>query len=126
MVGNFSASKKSAVFKCPSRCSLLVEMLAASAAEEFVTTRAFPGSAVTERQGANIKFRIMGASAATAGGGAQPLSSLFTSVEEVRAALGRGASVTLGQTSLETVFNTFASQQEEEVGVARGFTSVAK
>ncbi len=28
---------------------------------------------------------------------------------------------TLGQTSLEQVFNTFAAQQEEETGIARGF-----
>ncbi len=97
-------------------------MEAAEAAEARVcSSAAFPGAALTERQGATLKFRVpASAGGAGEGGAPAPLSALFSRVEQLRSALGEGACVTLGQTSLEAVFNAFAAQQEEEVGVARG------
>jgi len=87
-------------------------MEASEAAEDHICSTAFPGAQLSERQGANLKFRVP----ARLGGGAlgegeaAPLSALFSRVEEVRSVLGPGASVTLGQTSLEAVFNSFAAQ----------------
>ena len=49
-----------------------------------------------------------------------PLSRLFAVFEEQKPSL-RIAEYSLSQTSLEQVFNMFASHQEEEVGAVRGF-----
>ena len=92
---------------------------------------AFPGAVLVERQGGALKFSLPAmvspaaapaASTTTTGVPQTTLSSLFAAVEVLRGKLG-GASVTMGQTSLETVFNSFAAQQEEETGVARGLLS---
>ena len=49
-----------------------------------------------------------------------PLSRIFGLFEEHKAALGI-LEYSLSQTSLEQIFNLFASQQEEETGGVRGF-----
>ena len=73
----------------------------------------FPGSVLAERQGSTLRFKL--------GAGAEALGKLFGKLEHARTHLGV-ASYTLGQTTLEAVFNSFAGQQQEERGVARGLT----
>jgi ATP-binding cassette subfamily A (ABC1) protein 3 len=77
-----------------------------------VTTVAFPGSELLERHGSRMRFAIPAQ--------AISLSELFRKVEECRSTFSV-AGYSLGQTSLEQIFNFFASQQEEETGRARGF-----
>ena len=71
----------------------------------------FNGARLLERQGALLKFRIPRGTA---------LADLFDAGEKVRASLGTGTTLTLGETSLEEIFNQMAAEQEEERGVARG------
>jgi ATP-binding cassette, subfamily A (ABC1), member 3 len=49
-----------------------------------------------------------------------PLSQIFRRFEDSKSQL-RIAEYSLSQTSLEQIFNLFASQQEEETGNVRGF-----
>lgn len=78
--------------------------------------RVFPGSECVERQGPTVRFRVPPS--------ADKLADLFARLEASRAPVYLGgcavASYTLGQTSLEQIFNTFAAQQDEEKNVARG------
>jgi ATP-binding cassette subfamily A (ABC1) protein 3 len=77
---------------------------------EYLCDAAFPGSTLIERNGTVVRYRLLSA---------EPLSALFSKLEASR---GLGVTgFTLGQTTLEQIFNGFASQQEEEKGVARGF-----
>lgn len=71
----------------------------------------FTSCALAERQGFTLRFKVNSPG--------EPLSSLFAKLEQTRLRFSV-ASYTLGQTSLEMVFNNFAAQQEEEKGVARG------
>ncbi len=73
---------------------------------------AFPGLTVKERHGLSLRL--------TAEKRGRPLADAFDALERCRASLQEGTRVTLGETSLEEIFNTFAAQQEEERGVARG------
>ena len=94
-------------------------------AEERIVARlaarmaaAFPGAALTERQGLLLRFRLVA--------GAAHLGELFARLEELRlreqpAAGAAGVTYTLSQMALEDVFISFASQQEEETDTARGF-----
>jgi ATP-binding cassette subfamily A (ABC1) protein 3 len=75
---------------------------------------AFPGATVNERQGLTVKLRLP--AGATRG---KPLADLFECLDGLKARFGM-ESATLSQTSLEQVFNSFAAQQEEEVGAVRG------
>ncbi|CAM9229777.1 unnamed protein product [Phaeothamnion confervicola] len=84
---------------------------AASAVADFVL-RTFAGAAVRERQGAKLRFELP----------PQPgmaLGDMFGVLEDSREGLGI-VSYSLSQTSLEQIFNFFASQQEEELGAAAG------
>ena len=76
----------------------------------------FVGCTLAERHGSTLRFKL--------GGGSEPLGSLFGKLEHTRQHLGV-ASYTLGQTTLEALFNSFASQQQEERGVARGMITAA-
>jgi ATP-binding cassette subfamily A (ABC1) protein 3 len=87
---------------------------AVAAAVATVTGSLFPGSSLEERQGRQLRFAVP---AAALGGS---LAAAFAALEGTRARLGV-ASYTLGQTSLEQVFNGMAAAQREETGVARGF-----
>jgi len=69
------------------------------------------GCTLAERQGSTLRFKL--------GAASEALSALFKKLEHTRTHLGV-ASYTLGQTTLEALFNNFASQQTEERGVARG------
>ena len=77
----------------------------------------FPGSALVERQGLLLRFSVPNTG--------ESLASLFRKLEGARAATGLAFEASLGQTSLEAVFNHFAGQQEEEVGAVRGFSQNA-
>ena len=78
---------------------------------------AFAGAALAERQGLLARFKLPAGSA--------PLAELFSRLEALRRPYDEGGagceSYTLSQMSLEDVFVSFASQQEEETNVARGF-----
>jgi hypothetical protein len=76
---------------------------------------AFPGAILVERHGSNVRFRLPPAPV--------PISTLFARVEGGRDSCGI-ASYTLGQQTLEQIFNSFAAGQEEEKGVARGMLEV--
>ena len=77
---------------------------------EHITHTAFPGSEVLERHGNRLRFQIPPQTI--------PMGEIFGRVEQARATFNIDFS--MGQTSLEQVFNYFAAQQEEETGVARG------
>jgi len=81
----------------------------------FVTS-SFSGARLAERQGLSIHMTIPPQTGTN-------LATMFARLEGARP-LGVDT-YTLGQTTLEQVFNTFAAQQEEETGVARGFGSAA-
>ncbi len=72
----------------------------------------FPGLRVKERHGLSLRL--------VAEKRGRPLADAFEALERCRARLHEGTRVTLGETSLEEIFNGFAAQQEEETGVARG------
>ena len=72
----------------------------------------FPGAQLVERHGSHMRFHLPPQ-------GDRALAGLFTAIEAARAPLGI-SSYALGQTSLEDIFNVFASQQEEEKGQIRG------
>ena len=82
----------------------------------YMTTEAFPGSARVERHGSKLRFQLPPQT--------EPLGRLFRRVESRKDEMGV-SEYSLSQTTLEQVFNQFASQQEEEKGVARGMEAGA-
>jgi hypothetical protein len=80
-----------------------------------MTVQAFPGAQLAERHGSQLRFKIPPQGV--------PIGELFSRVEAARAPLNI-RTYSLSQTSLEAVFNSFAAQQEEETGVARGMGAV--
>ena len=96
------------------------ESYAASLFAFIVAT--FPGSDLLERHGEFFTYRIR-VDAAHAGGGAR-LSALFATFEARKDDLCI-AEYSLSQTTLEQIFNGFASQQEEEAGPLRGTAAPA-
>lgn len=81
-----------------------------------VTAQAFPGSKRVERHGAKLRFQLPPQEGTT-------LGQLFGAMETAKQRLPI-KEYSLSQTSLEQVFNMFASQQEEERGAARGMEFV--
>jgi ATP-binding cassette subfamily A (ABC1) protein 1 len=75
----------------------------------------FPGSKVIERQGLQLKMSIPPQKK----GEILALASMFERLEQARVSKGV-ATYTLGQTTLEQVFNQFAATQEEETDSSRG------
>jgi ATP-binding cassette subfamily A (ABC1) protein 1 len=79
---------------------------------------AFSGATLAERQGLLVRYKLPAASDA-------PLAAQFARLEQLRRPYDEGGagveSYTLSQMSLEDVFVSFASQQEEETNVARGY-----
>ena len=75
----------------------------------------FPGSKVIERQGLQLKMSIPPQKK----GEILALASMFERLEQARVLKGV-ATYTLGQTTLEQVFNQFAATQEEETDSSRG------
>jgi ATP-binding cassette subfamily A (ABC1) protein 1 len=85
--------------------------VAASAAEATVfASPSFRGARLIERQGNLLKFRAPRGPA---------LADMFEAVEAIRSSLGAGTTMTIGETSLEEIFNAIAATQEEE-GAAPG------
>ncbi|RLN46846.1 hypothetical protein BBO99_00008704 [Phytophthora kernoviae] len=71
------------------------------------------GVAVLERQNDFCRFKVRGDQ------GSVKLSKMFSLVEDVRDKM-HIREYSVSQTTLEQIFNSFASQQDEEQGVARG------
>jgi energy-coupling factor transporter ATP-binding protein EcfA2 len=87
-----------------------IEDIAASCTN-YITVVAFPEAEMNERQGSQLRFKIPPQK--------ESLGKLFAKLEQAKKIVNI-QSYSLGQTSLENIFNSFASQQEEERGVARG------
>ena len=119
------ASLKAGV-DCVTAAAMITEERRVQAAEAFVATT-FPNATLRERQGALLHYELPR--------GANDLASMFGLMERAVAASagaddaddgddGNGAAsagdqlyidnYSLGQTSLEQIFNSFASQQEED------------
>jgi ATP-binding cassette, subfamily A (ABC1), member 3 len=75
----------------------------------------FIGSKIIERQGLQLKMSIPPQKK----GDSLALASMFERLEQARISKGV-ATYTLGQTTLEQVFNQFAATQEEETDSSRG------
>jgi ATP-binding cassette, subfamily A (ABC1), member 3 len=88
------------------------EESAVGAAVDHLTREAFPGASLVERHGLRLRFSVPPL-------GGVALSSLFGRLDAASLAVPIVSS-SLSQTSLETIFNNFASQQDEEKDVARG------
>ena len=89
-------------------------------AVEAFMCKHFAGAALVERHEAQLRFRLPGGG----GGGDVPLSKAFDLMEGAKRKL-HVREYALSQTSLEQIFNQFASQQEEETGGARGIVAGA-
>ncbi|KAH9143316.1 hypothetical protein AeRB84_012675 [Aphanomyces euteiches] len=72
-----------------------------------------------ERQNDVSRFKLLGTKQSLA------LSKVFSMVEKFKADLSI-KEYTVSQTTLEQIFNSFASQQTQETGVARGVETLAK
>jgi ATP-binding cassette subfamily A (ABC1) protein 3 len=83
----------------------------------YITTEAFPGAALLERQGPQLRFQLPPQR--------DPLGVMFHKIESAAERLCI-QSYALGQTTLEQIFNTFARDQQEEKGTARGFAAEAQ
>ena len=75
----------------------------------------YPGCNMVEWQGSKIRFEVP----STIGGERLKLSSMFGKLTAAKAQLGL-QEYSLSQTSLEQIFNKFASTQEEETGAVKG------
>ncbi|GBG28748.1 ABC transporter ATP-binding protein [Hondaea fermentalgiana] len=93
-------------------CEALVEWWliedAKSSAFDAIT-KAFPGAMIVERHDLSLRFSLPDIG----------IASVFAFVEKNKADL-HIQDYAVSQVSLESIFNLFASQQEEESGVARG------
>ena len=76
----------------------------------FVLTN-FEGAYLVERHGDLLRYKLPELSL--------PLSEIFGMIEAKKSTL-HVATYSLSQTTLEQIFNIFASQQEEETGAIRG------
>ncbi|GMF59565.1 unnamed protein product [Phytophthora fragariaefolia] len=76
------------------------------------------GVAVLERQSDFCRFKVR------SGSGDVKLSMMFALIEEIKHKM-HIREYSVSQTTLEQIFNLFASQQEEEQGVARGVYQTA-
>ncbi|CAK4190139.1 unnamed protein product [Aphanomyces euteiches] len=74
---------------------------------------------VLERQNDVTRFKLLGSKHTLA------LSNVFSMIEQARSNL-RIEEYTVSQTTLEQIFNNFASQQTQETGVARGMEAAIK
>jgi hypothetical protein len=74
---------------------------------------AFPGATLSERQGSLLRLKV------PAQGGS--LAGMFRTIESAKQTLGVAFDASLGQTSLEAIFNSFAALQDEERGTVRGW-----
>ncbi len=79
--------------------------------------RAFPGIELRERQGLRLRFDIPHMPGLS-------LAKLFSVLEEMKGELGTDEYM-LGQTTLENIFNAFASNQQEETAPAPGMARVS-
>jgi ABC-type multidrug transport system ATPase subunit len=79
----------------------------------------FPDTELVERHGEFFRYSI--ASGASSRKDRLPLSRIFRALEAAKERL-RISTYSLSQTTLEAVFNSFAAQQEEELGAVRGMT----
>lgn len=75
-------------------------------------TETFPGVQLVEKQGSKLRLELQVQEGVT-------LASIFAIIEQARTRLGIG-DYTLGQTSLEQLFNIFAGRQLEETAPAPG------
>ncbi|KAE8904480.1 hypothetical protein PF005_g17634 [Phytophthora fragariae] len=95
-------------------CSWCVEETRFDTLNDYLLNAFGPGGVlVMERQNDFCRFKVRGSNNEI------KLSKMFALVEDVKSDMYiREYSVS--QTTLEQIFNSFASQQEEEKGVARG------
>ena len=78
-----------------------------------------PGLVLKEAQGAKLRFELAGEDAR---GARRKLADLFDTMESAKERYSL-QEYSLSQTSLEAIFNSFASQQEEEQGAAAGIVA---
>ena len=94
---------------------------------EFVANE-FPGSRLVERHGSRIDYALSSVGSTPRAAAAQvqlQIADVFRKVEQAKLELSVDEySVT--QSSLETIFNEFAGQQEEEAGAVRGLVGSTK
>ena len=76
----------------------------------------FPGYVLREKQPSKVRIEVP---VLAANGDKRKLSAMFGAVERVKEQL-RIQEYSISQTSLEQIFNFFASQQEEETGAVGG------
>ncbi|RLN99030.1 hypothetical protein DYB28_006385, partial [Aphanomyces astaci] len=77
-----------------------------------------PNVLLLERQNDLSRFKLVGAKHSLA------LSNVFSLIESTKTEL-HVKEYTVSQTTLEQIFNNFASQQTQEMGVARGVEKAA-
>jgi ATP-binding cassette subfamily A (ABC1) protein 3 len=95
-------------------CSWCVEETRFDALNNFlVNAFGLGGATVMERQNDFCRFKLRGSKESL------KLSKVFALIEEARSTL-EIREYSVSQTTLEQIFNSFASQQAEEQGVARG------
>ncbi|KUF88199.1 ABC transporter A family member 1 [Phytophthora nicotianae] len=109
-----AAMKRDGFIRAVAFCSWCVEETRFDALNEYLTTAFGPnGVLVMERQNDFCRFKVRGSN------GQVKLSKMFALVEGVKTKM-HIREYSVSQTTLEQIFNSFASQQEEEQGVARG------
>jgi ATP-binding cassette subfamily A (ABC1) protein 3 len=120
---SFAAAASHSDPRASGEAAIALRELSAWWAEEELATVAvahvvasFPGAKLAERHGNVIRFTIPPQ--------ADKLGALFARLEAARGPCCI-ESYSLGQTSLEQIFNLFAAQQDEEKNVARGMFSVS-
>ncbi|EEY56081.1 ATP-binding Cassette (ABC) Superfamily [Phytophthora infestans T30-4] len=106
-----AAMERDGFIRAEAFCSWCVEETRFGALSDFLR-QAFgeEGVAVLERQNDFCRFKVRGDVI---------LSRMFALIEEIKTSM-HIREYSVSQTTLEKIFNSFASQQEEEQGVARG------
>ena len=110
--GALAGSALAAWFTCEERVAGVVD---------FVSRQFGAGAQLVERQGAHLRFKLpsAGGRSAAPGDEAMKLDGAFQLMESHKATL-HIREYSLSQTTLEQIFNQFASAQEEETGGAHG------
>jgi ATP-binding cassette subfamily A (ABC1) protein 3 len=106
-----AAMERDGFIRAEAFCSWCIEESRFDTLNEYLQ-QAFgsDGVAVLERQNDFVRFKVRGDI---------KLSKMFALVEDVKTSM-HIREYSVSQTTLEQIFNSFASQQEEEQGVARG------
>ncbi|OWZ10303.1 ABC transporter [Phytophthora megakarya] len=109
-----AAIERDGFIRAEAFCSWCVEETRFDALNDYLVSAFGPdGVLVMERQNDFCRFKIRGSHNEV------KLSKMFALVENVKTEM-HIREYSVSQTTLEQIFNSFASQQEEEKGVARG------